>query len=351
MKILACHPGASWSTLDVFTGIRDAMIRQDIEVHEYALDGRLEKASGWLDWLYRHRTDPNMPHPSHEDMLYAASKDITERALWHWADWIICIAVGWLHPQALILARRAGLKVGIVFTESPNEDERQLGWARLADVCWVNERTSVDRYREVNPHSYYWQHAIDPERHHPGGAVAEDVAAHDVVFVGTGWQERCDLLNAIDWTGIDLGLYGTWPLLGSRSKLRKYIRGGVAPNELTAALYRQAKIGLNLHRTSVMPTRDTEHIISGQSMNPRCYELAATGCFFITDERAEVREVFGNAVPTFRTPDKLQTQLAYWMAHDTERQERAALLPGLVAGCTFDNRVTGMLDILRNYHE
>ena len=351
MKILATHPGASWSTADVFHGIRDAMIRQNVEVHEYALDGRLEKAGGWLKWLYRHRADKDMPHPTQGDLTYAASKDITERALWHECEWVLCVAVGFLHPQALILARRAGLKVAILFTESPNEDAGQFSWAKLADVCWVNERTSVDRYREVNPHSYYWQHAIDPSKHHPGGETAEDVAAHDVVLVGTGWQERCDLLNAIDWTGIDLGLYGTWPLLGSRSKLRKYIRGGVTPNELTAALYRRAKIGLNLHRTSVLPFRKTEHISSGESMNPRCYELAACGSFFITDERAEVRETFGDAVPTFRTPDELEAQIRYWLAHDAERQERAALLPGLVADCTFDNRIAGMLDILRNYHE
>lgn len=341
MRVLLVRPGASWSTFDVCCGIRDAMTRAGVEVVEYALDGRLERAQRWMAYLWRHRVDKELPHYTMLDVRYAASKDIVERALWHQVDWILCVAVGWLHPQALVLARRAKIKIGVVFTESPYEDDEQLEWAKFADVCWTNERTSVDRFHQVCKRAHYWQHAIDPEKHHVG--QVGEAAAHDVVFVGTGWPERCDMLQAVDWDGIDLGLYGTWELLGSRSKLRRYMRGGIVSNEVTAALYRNAKVGLNPHRTSAKYERGSPAIVGAESMNPRCYELAANGCFFLSDERAEVRETFGDVVPTFRTAAELEQQVRYWLAHPDERRERAARLPGLVAGHTFDNRVKAML--------
>ena len=179
------------------------------------------------------------------------------------------------------MARRAGLRTAMIMTESPNQDDEQVGWARTVDVVWTNERSSVARFAEYNPNSHYWRHAIDPVRHYPG-AVMPEQPTHDVVFVGTGWQERIALLSAVDWTGIDLGLYGSWELLPADSPLRQCVRGGVTANAVTAQLYRNAKVGVNLHRTSDYYTAEggISHISYAESLNPRCYELAATGCFF-----------------------------------------------------------------------
>ena len=68
----------------------------------------------------------------------------------------------------------------------------------------------------------------------------------------------------------------TWELMAEDSPLRQYVRGGVTPNDVTAQLYRNAKIGLNLHRTSEYYVPDSQPAANGaESMNPRCYELAA----------------------------------------------------------------------------
>ena len=224
-----------------------------------------------------------------------------------------------------------------------------MAWANMVDVIWTNERSSVAKFAFWNEHTHYWQHAIDPARHHPGPANTEQ-PAHDVVFVGTGWQERIALLEAIDWTGIDFGLYGTWELMREDSPLRQYVRGGVTPNDITAQLYRNAKIGLNFHRTSDYYVTESKHAAgSAESMNPRCYELAATGCFFATDYRAEVREVFGAVVPVFNDAADLQDLIRYYLAHDDARQAIAAQLPGLVAEHTFDRRAEEVLAVLDNY--
>ena len=189
---------------------------------------------------------------------------------------------------------------------------------------------------------------MDPERHNGEATVADDLAPeHDVVFVGTGFEERVDMLAAVDWTGIDFGLYGSWTLLGSRHPLREHLRAGVIDNRMTAALYRKAKIGLNLHRTSVGWGRGVEHItIKAESMNPRCYELAACGRFFVSDYRAEIGEVFGGLVPAFETAAELEALLRHYLADDEARLSIAAKLPEAVAPHTFDARISGLLEVL-----
>jgi hypothetical protein len=350
------HPGASWSTADVWRGLHDAFKRAGCEVIEYALDGRIQAAYNYLQAAYN--GNPNkeaLPAPSHADTLFLASEGIVTRALWFEVDWVFVVACGWLHPEVFRMSRRAGLRTALLFTESPNEDAYQLAVAQHIDVCWTNERTSLPAFRAVCPAAHYWRHAIDPARHSTQGDAAADVPAHDVVFVGTGWAERCELLEAIDWTGIDLGLYGSWELLAEDSPLRAYVRGGITPNELTAELYRRVKIGLNLHRISstysrtITPHAGSVDALHAESLNPRCYELAAVGCFFMTDARAEVREIFGDRVPTFSGPADLEAQLRYWLAHEAERVAAAAQLPACVAGATFDARAAEILGILEDY--
>lgn len=347
LRVLLVHPGADWSISDVWWGIRSAMERQGVEVIDYAMNGRLTAANKYLMGVWR-AGGKKAPKPNQADLIYHASVGVLERALRFRVDWIFIVSAMYFHPDVLILARRAGLRTAALFTESPYDDEQQLRVAPAFDACWVNERASVAKFREVQPRTWYYQHAIDPERHTPGAQEGdEDVPAHDVVFVGTGFWERCQLLSATDWTGIDFGLYGAWELLGSRSKLRQYIRGDITPNARTAALYRRAKVGLNLHRTSTDFGRDMPQIEGAESMGPRCYELAAAGLPFVTDYRAEVPQVFGDLVPTFTNGRELRAALDRLLADQRERERIAAALPACVAGHTFDNRVAGMLTQLQ----
>ena len=353
MRILIVHPGPAYSVHDVYAGVADAMRRTGHDVVKYESGNRIYWAGDYLThiWQKQKRQGIAKPKPTDLDFIYMASMGIIERALRFCVDWVFIIASAWTHPDALVMLRNAGIRTAILFTESPYEDATwQLLRAPEIDACWTNERASVTAFRERNPNSYYWQHALDPRRH---TAVAGDsgVLAHDVVFVGTGFPERVEMLSAADWTGIDFGLYGAWEKLGSRHRLRKHLRAGPIPNETTAALYRAAKVGVNIHRTSVGFQRGSERITSAESMGPRCYELAACGAFFITDYRPEVTEVFGDVIPTFTDAKEMEEQIRYWLAHDAEREERAQALPGLVAEHTFDNRVATVFDVLEHIQE
>lgn len=340
MKLLVCHPGSNISTGDMYTGLVPALHRRGHEVLEYPLASRIDRTANWLTYNYRkaRKAAPDFPKPTWADALYLAAERLVALALRDEPDWTLVMSGMFFSPDVLVLMHRARLPIGLILTESPYDDALQFRILPAAQVVWTNERRSLDVLRLGHPNTHYLPHAYDPERHSPTLAVDGDVPSHDCVFVGTGFQERIDTLAAVDWTGIDLGLYGNWDLLPSRHPLRQYVRGREVPNTTTVALYRRAKIGLNLYRTSMGYGRDAFRVKNAESLNPRALELAACGVFTISDHRAEVDEVFGRAVPTFKTPAELEATIRYWLApeHDIERQDTAAQLPARVKGHTFD---------------
>lgn len=327
------------------------MERAGVEIVQYALDGRIQYSAGWLEWVYKQKAkeNPDTEKPTQGDYLYLAGIGALERALRHQVDWVFLISGAYIHPDVLVIMRRAGLKVAVLLTESPYYDQQEILISKVADVVWTNERISVETFRPYCPHVYYYQHAYDPEAHNEERAEVDGAKNHDAVFVGTGFIERCEILSGVNWDGIDFGLYGSWSLLGSRSKLRQHIAGDIVANELTAELYHRAKIGLNIHRTSIGFGRHAPHVPAAESMNPRCYELAATGTFFISDYRAELEEVFGDAVPTFTDSASLEEQVRYWLDHEKERRRIEEALPELIKPHTFDNRVDDILRVLTRY--
>lgn len=341
MKILAVHPGASYSTADVWSGVIGALAEQGHEISHYRLDGRIAGAGSWLHSQVRRakRLGQSVSYTS-ADVVYQASVGCIERALRLQPDWVLVVSGMYFHPDAFIMLKRAGIRTAVILTESPYDEEKEARILPYVDIAWTNERTSAPRLREMsgNPHVYYLPHAYDPSRHYPGEREGDaTLPAHDVVFVGTYFQERIEILSAVDWSGIDLGLYGDHTQLPSRSKLRKYIAGGVTDNATTAALYRRAKIGLNLHRTSKGFGRTAPRIEHAESLNPRAYELAASGCFVVSDWRDEFddRPI---ALDCFQSPDGLESLIRYYLVRPDERAARIACTLNAVQGETFAAR-------------
>lgn len=345
MRLLLVGAGATWSTRDVEDGYRAALETLGHEVVYYSLAGRLEVAAQTLDIAWRRAGKPE-PRPTLADIYYMAGMWALERAARFETEWTLVISGMFFHPDLFVLLRRTGQRVALILTESPYDDEQQAKVAPLVDVVFTNERASVPALQSYNPNTHYLGHAYDPAKHHAERDDGADVPAHDVVFVGTGFVERCKTLAEVDWDGIDLGLYGTWPLLGSRSKLRQHLRGGVTDNATTAALYRRARIGLNLYRTSMGFGRDVAHVWGAESLNPRALELAATGCFTLSDHRPEVSEIFGGDVPTFQTPKQLGILVRRYLNDERARRECAARLPARVAGQTYEARAEQLVSTL-----
>lgn len=340
--LLVVHPGATYATGDLYRGLVPALKRQGVVCIEYPLYGALEDAG----WLLMHKWKQHRIHggplkdvkPTPQDILYLASHWVVERALRFDCKWVLIVSGMYFHVQVMRHLRLAGRKLALLLTESPYDLPQEWKAVSECDAAWTNERTCVEALRLANPNVWYLPHAYDPERHTPDAPVREDVPHHDVVFVGTGFPERRELLSAINWEGIDLGLYGEWSSLGSRNPLRRFVKQGPIDNTVTAALYRQAKVGLNLFRTSCGFGDNTPRITTAESLNPRLLELAACGAFTISEWRPEVAEVFWGAVPTFQTPEEAETLIRRALARPDMRRHFALMARQRVgqSGRTFD---------------
>jgi spore maturation protein CgeB len=353
VKILLVNPGASWSTKDVYDNLLSGMRKSGVFPFQYNLDVRLARSAYWLKWNWK-KSGKKGECPSFADASYHASTGVLERALRQNVDWVVVVSAMFLHPDVFILMKRAGLKVAVVMTESPYDDKPQMDVAKLVDLVWTNERSSVDVLKAAQPNTYYLAHAFSPEQHRPDLALEPDVPRHDVVFVGTGFRERVELLKALPWSdgSVDFGLYGTWSALPARSWLRKTcLKGSVVDNRVAAQLYRAAKIGLNWHRTSIGFGVKGNHpqILGADSLNPRCYELAACQSFFVTDWRAELDDVFGDLVPTYRSADELDDLVRRWLPDDEGRRVRAAAIRDAVRPHTWDVRAEQVLNQLSGW--
>lgn len=340
MNVLMVSPGASYSTIDVHTGYRDALRAAGVTVHEYLLDARIET---WGQYLKYHHRKHGLGRVDELEVLTRAGASILEQAVAHGVDWVLVVSGMYLREQVLWLLRRAGFRVALLLTESPYDDEAQAQYAKYANVCFTNERTSVPYLRQFCADTSYLPHAYDPARHNTAQEPPQGVRRHDVVFVGTGFPERRDLLAGVDWTGIDLGLYGEWARPG---RLKRHVAGGITENADAANLYRAATIGLNLYR-STAGYQDGAATTHAESLNPRAVELAACGVFTISEYRAEVVDVFGRAVPTFTTSAQLQRYVIHYINDGTARRALAAQLPGKVAHLTFAAGAARVVSTLR----
>ena len=298
MTVLLVNPGIPWAIADVEAGLRYGLIQHGVEVQTGMLDA--------------------MPQTA--------------------VDAVVVVSAIHLTADVIARLRAVGRKVYIVFTESPYDHAHEIAIAAIVDGGWTHERAMVGAFQAVNPAIGYLPHGWHPERHRAGDGDAS-VPAHDVVFVGSGFPERVTFLNAIDWTGIDLGLYGIWEGFGLKESVESCIKSGPVDNATAADLYRRAKIGLNLYRRTVHPVA---------SLNPRAYELAACGAFSISEARAESRERFGDLVPTFTTPAEAEALIRRWLSADAERAAVCAALPATVADASWASRAAVVVSDLQS---
>jgi hypothetical protein len=354
-SVLLWYPGSAVSTSDVAAGLQFGLEQAGVKVIPYNAEVEIAMASIGLTVLWKNQGSPDDRRPNEADKIYRAGKavlaDAVRARLEHGTAWVFVVSGMYQHPDFYIFLRNCGFKVALFCTESPYDIEFELRACRHVDAVFTCERTTLDAFRAVHPRVQYLPHAWHPGVHSVMAEAADEHApSHDVVFVGTYFQERIDFLSAIDWTGIDLGLYGGTEDFDGRTKggrkLKPFVRGKLVRNAKTAALYRNAKVGLNFHRTSKGYGPHVQRITHAESINPRCYELAATGCYFVTDARAETNDVFGDAIDTFSSPKECEALIRRALADNAWRTERARQCQQAVQPHTWVARTEIVLDAI-----
>jgi len=355
MKILLIEPGPSHSTIDVCNGMLAGLREDGHLVGKYQLHNRIHHANQCLTFRWEDAGSPEGMEPQANEIIFHASSEIVQYALYHEVDLVLYVACGVVHPAVYKMLRRAGVPQGVILTESPYQMETELETAQMVDTIWTNERTAVGDLRVACPRTFYLRHGYDPQIHKPRVERSGRWPEHDVVFVGTLWRERLELLCSVDWTGIDLGLYGVGELLDLDKfpenrpyyeHLRPYLHQGTVDEQVTVELYRQAKIGLNSHRSSVKLEGSERITVPAESMNPRCYQQPATGgALLITDERKEVLETLD--APIYHSAEELSELMHYYLDRSDERIALVEHLREQIAPHTYRERAAQVISDLQ----
>lgn len=213
-------------------------------------------------------------------------------------------------------------------------DEVRASLARDYDLVFAASDAFADElgrriHRPVRP----LHQATDPDQFHPDPSGPR----HELLFIGNSRNARRPILDALAGTDHDLAVYGgSWSpeLLDP-----KYLRGTWIPNDELHRYYSSAEIVLNDHWADMR----AEGFISN-----RVYDVLASGGFVVSDRVPGMDERFDGGVATFDTGDELIAVVDHFLAHPTEREERAARgRAAVLARHTFDHRAASIIEATR----
>jgi len=334
VRILAVAPGPSYSVEDVHQGWVRAFERAGHDVYDLRLGERFEL------WVLAHlEKDGEWVRALDRDIANRfAIEGLEAKAYEFWPDVVVITSGFYVSNDVLNLLSSRHLTV-LVCTESPYEDDEQIERAAHVDIVIVNDPTNLERFRAVNPNTVYLPAAHDPELHCPGPKVAKFEA--DFGWVGTAYPYLMRFFEAVEWGDLTVKLGGNWISLPADSPLRRFFYDDPEEcsfNSETIDLYRSVKLSANTYRREA---EKPEHV-DGWSIGPREVELAATGTFFLRDPRPEGDDLFP-MLPTFDSPDDFSEKLAWWAAHDTQREAAAGQARAAVASRTFDAHVAWLM--------
>jgi len=135
-----------------------------------------------------------------------------------------------------------------------------------------------------------------------------------ISFMGAPYPNRLRVFESL--APYDLKIYGEgwngYPIHGVAMGDRR-----VSESE-ARSIYRNTEINLNLHSSM------DRHVIGGDFVNPRTFELAGMGCFQLSDRRELLPPLYAeDEVVQFGDEAELMEKIEYYLKHEDERKEIA----------------------------
>ena len=133
--------------------------------------------------------------------------------------------------------------------------------------------------------------ATNPDKFNP--TVAEPDSGEEILFIGNTRNEFRQVIRDCIQVGISPSIYGKdWDRFVSKD----LVKGAFVPNEDVAGMYRSAGVVLNDHWADM-----AKHGF----LSNRLFDAVASGGRVVSDDVADINEVFGEAVAVYRTPSEL----------------------------------------------
>ena len=349
-KILVVHPGPDFSVADVCRGWVKALRKLGHDVMVFNTNDRLafygQVLLPDLDKEVCPKCKRSATKKAVEEPLaiaQLATAGILEECFAFNPEIVFFVSAFFQNMNALSLMRKRGLKLVMLHTESPYQDEEQMGRGSLANLNLLNDPTNIERWAELGPVAYV-PHSYDPDIHYP--PTRPVTYESDFTFVGTSFYSRCEFFSQMNFEGLNVSLGGNgWDAIDPKfRKLYDYL--GHHPsmcvdNDETARVYRVSKTGMNFYRRE----GEDEHQGEGYAMGPREIEMAACELFFIRDPRPESDEIFP-MLPVFHDPHEAEDLIRYYVKHDEKRDALAALARDQIKNWTFDTRAKDVCKLM-----
>jgi spore maturation protein CgeB len=346
MRWLVGHPGPHFSVHDVYEGWVEGLRAAGEDVYTFNLGDRLT----FYDAACIEASDEDetghkffRKAMTRQQAIETAADGIFRTLYKCWPHVVLMVSAFFTPPWMLDLIRDRGHKIILLHTESPYQDAEQLIRAASANINLLNDPTNLTAYAKFGP-AAYMPHAYRPAIHYPAAPGA--AKPYDLMFVGTGFPSRVKFFEAMDLRGLDVKLAGPWLELPEDSPLRDWTAtnpDGCLDNDQAAALYRQARTGINFYR------REGESAFDGQAWacGPREIEMAACGLYFLRDPRPESDELFP-MLPSYTSPGEASDLLRWALKHPEDRAEAAGQAQAAIADRTFANHARKLLAMLDN---
>jgi spore maturation protein CgeB len=270
-----------------------------------------------------------------------AAEGIVSAAFKAWPHVVLLISAFFIPPLYLDMFRDRGMKVVLLHTESPYQDDEQLIRAAHADLNLLNDPVNIGKYRDLGP-AEYMPHAYRETVHYP--AAPGSPKEWDLSFIGTGFPSRVRFFEQMNLAGLDVHLAGPWLDLPEDSPLRDWTMTddeACVDNDEAAGIYRRSRTGINFYRRESEGTHEGE----GWAVGPREVELAACGVWFARDPRPESDELFP-MLPSFTGPAEAADLIRWALAHPEDREEAALKARAAIADRTFTSHARKLLAML-----
>lgn len=348
-RILVVHPGPDFSVADVHNGWIKSLKRMGHQVMVYNTNDRLifyGKALFEDDGQEACEHDKISVHqamPEPEAISQMATKGLFETCFLFWPDVVFFISAFFQKAATFQVLRERNMKIVMLHTESPYQDDEQMLRGQFADLNLLNDPINIAAWREMDIPAHYMPHSYDPEVHHLDHLQYKKES--DFTFVGTAFVSRQKFFHEMQLGGLEVTFGGNgWEhVLPEYEDILQYLGhppGHCVDNTETARVYRLSKTGINFYRRE----GEEKHFGEGWAMGPREVEMAACGLFFLRDPRGESDDVFGGnpalglpeVLPTFDGPGDASEKIKWWVQNESKRKRQAQLAYERVLDRTFD---------------
>lgn len=360
MRILMVHPGPEFSVADVFNGWKKAFEKQGHEVAVFNTNDRLSFYSQVAIPDFKTEVPPcehchqpvYKPAMDKENAVITSMQGLTHDLFSIWPHMVFFVSAFFTPAWVMDLIRQRRMKLVILHTESPYQDDEQLMRSQYATLNLLNDPVNIEEYARLAP-SMYMPHSYDPDLHYPGNVNDKDI---DFSFIGTMFDSRKiffeDLLSKFrigELSQMNIALGGAgWdgPHLDD-SFLLNYLghpRDEAVDNLEVADTYRRTRVGVNFYR------RESEkaHQGEGWAIGPREVETAACGIPWLRDSRPESDELFP-FLPTFTDAESAHDLLRWYLNNPEITELYGKMARNAIADRTFDNHAKMLMEEMEKF--